>query len=44
MNGLRQWFLGVFLDENLSWKNNIKYIKNKVTKNIGFCYIEPNFF
>ena len=27
-------FLGVLLDENLSWKDYIKYIENKVTKNI----------
>ena len=28
-------FLGVLLDENLSWKDHIKYIENKVAKNIG---------
>ena len=27
--------LGVLLHENLSWKDHIKYIENKVTKNIG---------
>ena len=31
-------FLGVLLDENLSWKDHIKYIENKVAKNIGFLY------
>ena len=31
-------FLGVLLDENLSWKNHIKYIENKVAKNIGLLY------
>ena len=31
-------FLGVLLDENLSWKDHIKYIENKVTKNIGLIY------
>ena len=29
-------FLGDFLDENLSWKDHIKYIESKVAKNIGF--------
>ena len=28
-------FLGVLLDENLSWKTHIKYIENKISKNIG---------
>ena len=27
--------LGVFLDENLTWKEHIKYIENKIAKNIG---------
>ena len=31
-------FLGVLLDENLSWKDHIKYIENKVVKNIGLLY------
>ena len=31
-------FLGVLLDENLSWKDHITYIENKVTKNIGLLY------
>ena len=31
-------FLGVLLDENVSWKNHIKYIENKVAKNIGLLY------
>ena len=28
-------FLGVLLDENLSWKNHINVIENKVSKNLG---------
>jgi hypothetical protein len=28
-------FLGVILDENLSWKQHIQYVKTKVSKNIG---------
>ena len=28
-------FLGVLLDEKLSWKDNIKHIENKVAKNIS---------
>ena len=26
------------LDENLCWKEHIKYIKNKIAKNIGLLY------
>ena len=28
-------FLGVIIDENLSWKNHINYIEGKIAKNIG---------
>ena len=28
-------FLGVMLDENISWKNYIKTVENKFSKNIG---------
>ena len=28
-------FLGVLLDDNLSWKTHVKYIENKISKNIG---------
>ena len=31
-------FLGVFLDENLSWKTHTKYIENKIPKNIGILF------
>ena len=31
-------FLGVFLDENLTWKEHIKHIENKVAKNIGIIF------
>ena len=31
-------FLGVLLDENLSWKTYIKYIENKISKNIGIFF------
>ena len=31
-------FLGVLLDENLSSKDHIKYIENKVAENIGLLY------
>ena len=30
--------LGLFLDENLTWKDHIKYIENKTAKNIGILY------
>ena len=31
-------FLGVLLDENLYWKEHIKYTENKIAKNLGFLY------
>ena len=31
-------FLDVFLDENLSWKDHVKYIENKIAKIIGLLY------
>ena len=31
-------FLGVLLDENLSWKDHIKYAENKIFKNTGILY------
>ena len=31
-------FLDVLLDENLSWKTHIKYIENKISKNIGILF------
>ena len=31
-------FLGVLLDEKLSWKEHINSIKNKISKNIGVLY------
>ena len=31
-------FLGVLLDENLNWKEHIKYIENKIAKNLGLLY------
>ena len=31
-------FLGVLLDQNLSWKTHIKYIENKTSKNIGILF------
>ena len=38
-------FLGVLLDENLSWKDHIKYTENKVAKNknIGLLYRDKLF-
>ena len=35
--------LGVLLDENLTWKPHIKYIKNKII-NILDYYLKPNHF
>ena len=31
-------FLGVLLDENLSWKTHIKHIENKISKTIGILF------
>ena len=31
-------FLGVLLDENLSWKDHTKYNESKISKNIGILY------
>ena len=31
-------FLGVLLDENLNWNEHIKYIENKIAKNLGLLY------
>ena len=33
-------FLGVLLDENLSWKDHMKYTKIKIFKNIGTFIIQ----
>ena len=31
-------FLGVLLDDNLPWKEQVKDLENKVSKNIGLMY------
>ena len=31
-------FLGVIVDENLTWKNHIEIVENKISKNIGVLY------
>ena len=31
-------FLGIIIDENLTWKNHISTIENKISKNIGLLY------
>ena len=31
-------FLGVLLDENITWKNNICPVEKKLAKNIGLLY------
>ena len=30
--------LGILLDENLSWKEHTKYLKNKIARNIRLMY------
>ena len=36
-------FLGVLLDDNLSWKEHIKYLTNKIARNIGLMYKAKSF-
>ena len=48
-NNQIQWsesikFIGVFLDENLTWKEHIKYIENKIAKNIGIIFRSKPYF
>ena len=31
-------FLGVIIDENLTWKNHIEVVENKISENIGVLY------
>ena len=31
-------FLGVMLDEHISWINHVRTVENKIAKNIGFLY------
>ena len=37
-------FLGVFLDENLSWKAQISHVANKISKSIGIISRSSFFF
>ena len=37
-------FLGILLDEHLSWKNHILVVENKVSKNIGILQKTKNIF
>ena len=32
-------FLGVIIDENLTWKSHIEVVENKISKNIGVLYM-----
>ena len=31
-------FLGVLLDENMTWKNHVSCVENKISKNLGILY------
>ena len=31
-------FLGILLDDNLNWKEHIKYTENKIARNLGLLY------
>ena len=31
-------FLGVIIDKNLTWKNHVEVVENKISKNIGVLY------
>ena len=35
--------LDVLLDENLSWKKHIKYLENRIAKNIGLMFSAKSF-
>ena len=35
-------FLGILLDEHLSWKNHISFVEHKVSQNIGILYKAKN--
>ena len=37
-------FLGILLDEHLSWKNHILVVENKVSKNTGILHKAKNIF
>ena len=39
-------FLGVLVDENLNWKEHIKYTENKKAKNLGLLgtFVRPDLF
>ena len=37
-------FLGIMLDENLSWKSNIEMVSNKISKVTGILYRLKNVF
>ena len=32
-------FLGVIIDENLTWESHIEVVENKISKNIGVLYM-----
>ena len=36
-------FLDILLDDNLSWKEHMKYLEIKLAKNIGLMYMEKPF-
>ena len=36
-------FLGIIIDEKLSWKQHIEYVKNKISKSIGIIYKTRNY-
>ena len=31
-------FLGVMIDENISWRDHVKTVENKLSKNVGLLY------
>ena len=36
-------FLGKMIDENISWRDHIKTVENKLSKNIGLLYQAKQF-
>ena len=37
-------FLGVIIDENLTWKNHTKVVENKISQNVGVLYRASHLF
>ena len=36
-------FLGVMIDDNLTWKTNVEFVENKISKNVGIAFKTSRF-